>query len=196
MRDPIQVALFDVGGVLVEFAGVPAMQAWLNHRVSPDELWTAWLRSPAVRAFESGSSATALPSSSSARCSSPSTAAFLAAFAEWPRRMYPGAVDLVRQLPAHVTRATIHWPRLYTEFGLGALFEQHFASHLTGRLKPDPEVFQHVADTLGCSPKRIVLLDDNRLNVEGAQAAGMRAAQVRGVEEARRALGEFGVLPA
>jgi FMN phosphatase YigB (HAD superfamily) len=33
-----------------------------------------------------------------------------------------------------------------------------------------------------------LFLDDNLLNVEGATAAGFRAAHVRGVDEARRSL--------
>jgi glucose-1-phosphatase len=50
----VRVVLFELGGVLVELAGVPTMLSWMNNRVSPQELWRMWLTSPVVRAFETG----------------------------------------------------------------------------------------------------------------------------------------------
>ena len=44
--------------------------------------------------------------------------------------------------------------------------------------------------------RRVLFLDDNALNVDGAAAAGFTAIQVRGVDEARRALVAAGVLGA
>jgi FMN phosphatase YigB (HAD superfamily) len=45
------------------------------------------------------------------------------------------------------------------------------------------------------APDRILLLDDNQLNVDGARAAGLRAERVIGVEEARRVLERVTALP-
>ena len=50
----IQVILFDVGGVLVQLTGVPMMLEWLGGRHTLEELWSIWLHSPSVRAFETG----------------------------------------------------------------------------------------------------------------------------------------------
>jgi FMN phosphatase YigB (HAD superfamily) len=33
-------------------------------------------------------------------------------------------------------------------------FDHHFASHLTGKIKPDEEAFQHVLAALGCEVPR------------------------------------------
>ena len=74
------------------------------------------------------------------------------------------------------------------------LFERHFASHLIARLKPDPEVFEHVVDSLGCAPREMLFLDDQPLNVRAATRAGVTARQVEGVADATRALGDAGVL--
>ncbi len=41
----------------------------------------------------------------------------------------------------------------------------------------------------------MLFLDDNAVNVEGAEAAGFAARQVRGVDAARDALVSFGMLP-
>lgn len=65
-----------------------------------------------------------------------------------------------------------------------------------GKLKPDREVFAHVAQTLRCEPSAILFLDDQPLNVHAALAAGVRAVRVSGVQEAEPALTELGVLPA
>jgi putative hydrolase of the HAD superfamily len=77
---------------------------------------------------------------------------------------------------------------------LADAFDHHFASHLIGKIKPDEDAFQHVIDALDCEPSAILSLDDNRLNIETAQGLGMKAIQVKGVQEAERVLVEAGVI--
>ena len=200
--NPVRVVLFDVGGVLVQLSGVATVLGWVADRWTPAELWHRWLHSPAVRAFETG------------RCDAESFAAdlvceldlgvapalFLESFAAWPTGLYPGTRELIARIPGHITRAllsnsnALHWPRVEDEFGLGALFEHRFVSHLTGRIKPDPDAFEHVVRSLGCDPASVFFLDDNLLNVEAAQAVGMQGALVRGITEAEQALRQASVL--
>jgi putative hydrolase of the HAD superfamily len=198
----IEVVLFDIGGVLVELAGVSTMLSWLNNRLCLEDLWAQWLRSPAVRDFESGRST---PEQFARQVISDfslpvGNQEFLDAFASWPVGLYPGALDVVRSLPASVTRATLsnssilHWPRVTQELGLGTMFDHHFASHLTGRIKPDAEAFEYVVETLRCKPAAVFFLDDNQLNVDAARKSGMRAARVLGAGEARTALETAGIL--
>jgi beta-phosphoglucomutase len=63
----------------------------------------------------------------------------------------------------------------------------------TQRGKPDPQVFQVVADRLGVSPPRCVVFEDAMAGVEAARAAGMKCVAVRFVGhhpvEALRAAG-------
>ena len=54
MSKSIDVILFDLGGVLVELAGVDQMIAWSKGITSHEELWRRWLESSAVRRFETG----------------------------------------------------------------------------------------------------------------------------------------------
>jgi putative hydrolase of the HAD superfamily len=198
----IRVVLFDVGGVLVQLSGVATVLGWVADRWTPAELWHRWLHSPAVRAFETG------------RCDAETFAAelvaelelgvapalFLESFAGWPTGLYPGAPALIASIPSHVTRAllsnsnSLHWPRVEDEFGLGALFEHRFVSHLTGRIKPDRDAFEHVVSSLGCDPASVFFLDDNLMNVEAAQSVGMQGALVRGVAEAEQALRHIGLV--
>ena len=199
---PIRVVLFDVGGVLVQLSGVATVLGWVADRWTPAELWHRWLHSPAVRAFETG------------RCDAETFAAqcvaelelgvapatFLESFAGWPTGLYPGTHELIARIPGHVTRAllsnsnSLHWPRVEDEFGLGALFEHRFVSHLTGRIKPDRDAFEHVISSLGCDPASVFFLDDNLMNVAAAHAAGMQGAVARGIDEAEQALRHASVI--
>src|SRR5580658_3969494 len=199
-----RVVLFDVGGVLVELGGIDALLGWLGAQTTAEELWKVWLRSPAVRAFERGQIeplAFADEILAELRLGiAPQT--FLDSFAGWPTRIYPGALELVASIPAIYQWALLsnsnilHWPRIMQGLGLSTRFAQHrsFSSHLTGRIKPDPEAFEHVLDTLGCKPPEVLFLDDNMLNVEAALLLGMQARRVRGVEESRQALEQAGIL--
>jgi glucose-1-phosphatase len=198
----IEVVLFDLGGVLVELTGVPAMLGWLRNRITADELWRHWLTSPTVRDFERGRLAADLFATQIIAEMSLDVAPeeFLNTFTSWIAGLYPGALELVTSLPAGLVRATLantsvlHWPRLMNDLGLQSAFHHHFPSHLTGRIKPDREAFQHVLDTLGCRAHAVLFLDDNRLNVETATSMGIRAAQVKGPAEARQALGWAGLV--
>ena len=198
----IRVILFDIGGVLVELTGVPAMLAWMNHRVSPEELWSMWLTSPTVRAFETGrTTPEQFADQLIAEMSLPITSGqLLEEFPRWTLQLHPGALDLVQRIPSRYTRATLcnsnalHWPRLMRDLQLASAFDHHFASHLTGKIKPDEEAFHHVTETLNCAASEVLFLDDNKLNVDAAKRVGMRAAHVKGVVAAERVLVNAGLL--
>lgn len=198
----LQVVLFDVGGVLVELAGVAEMLEWLEHRLDAEQLWQRWLLSPAVRAFETGRCdaeqfARALLAEFAIRAD---PASFLESFSRWPTRLFPGTLPLLERIPPRYQRALLsnsnelHWSRVIHDMGLGTAVARHFVSHLTGRIKPDADAFMHVLTTLGCAPESVLFLDDNRMNVAAAESLGMHARVVRGNAELAAALEEFGVL--
>jgi glucose-1-phosphatase len=198
----IRVLLFDVGGVLVQLSGVETMLQWLGKTVTADGLWRMWLQSASVRQFETG------------RIDGRQFAVevtrefglvvepeqFLESFCAWPTGLYPGTLEMLELIPRSYQRAVLsnsnalHWPRVIGDMGLGPVFDRHFVSHLTGRIKPDADAFEHVVDSLGCMPAQVLFLDDNSLNVEAAQSFGMHAIRVRGAHEARRALTDLGII--
>jgi putative hydrolase of the HAD superfamily len=200
----IRVVLFDLGGVLIELAGVATFRSWLGDRLTAGEIWRRWLTSPAVRAFETGRIAPeAFADQLIHEFGLPvDRHQFLASFAAWPRGLFPGAAELVRRVDRRYVRATlsntnvVHWSRLLEEFGLAGLFDRHFASHLMGKLKPDPEVFEHVIADLRCAPSEILFLDDQPMNVESARHAGMHAVLANGTRQVERILIANGLLPA
>jgi HAD superfamily hydrolase (TIGR01509 family) len=198
----IRVLLFDVGGVLVQLSGVDAMLEWLGGTVTVDELWRRWLQSAPVRQFETGQIDA---DEFSVRVVSEfgltvDPQRFLESFIGWPSGLYPGTLEMLARIPRSYQRAVLsnsnalHWPRVLNEMGLGAAFDRHFVSHLTGRIKPDSEAFEHVIDSLRCSPNHVLFLDDNVLNVEAAQSLGMHAIRVRGADEVQGVLISLGII--
>jgi putative hydrolase of the HAD superfamily len=200
---PIDVVLFDLGGVLVDFGGVAPMKE-LARIEDDDELWRRWLTCPWVRTFERGG------------CSPEDFAAgvvrewdlpvapedFLAAFLSWPGAPLPGADALLGDVQLTVAVGclsntnALHWNHHSTRWPLLGAFDFRFLSFELGIVKPDREVFERVAGLLPAPPDRVLFLDDNAVNVDGAASAGFVARRVRGVGEARQALVAARVLAA
>ena len=198
----IDVVLFDVGGVLVELNGIETLLSWLDNGMTVEQVWVRWLRSTAVRQFETGLTdenefAFAVTREFELNMD---PARFLESFERWPIGVYPGVTQMLGRIPSRFRRAllsnsnALHWPRIMRDMGLGEAFERRFVSHLTGKIKPDRDAFEDVVDTLGCAPAQVLFLDDNKLNVDGAKDFGMHAVRVVGPREAQRVLIEFGII--
>ncbi len=202
-KRPFDVIVFDLGGVLIELAGVSRMLELLSYRMSPEELWVKWLTSASVQAFESGridAEQFALDLRVELDLSI-SAAQFIDEFTAWPQGLYPGAIELLQTLAPQYTVAcltntnSLHWPRFCNEMGLLDHFAIHFASHEIGLVKPDLAIFHHVVERLACDPARILFLDDNTLNVDAARAVGISAYRVVGLTGALEHLLELNILP-
>jgi putative hydrolase of the HAD superfamily len=199
----IDTILFDLGGVLIELAGVEQMLAWSPGIADTHELWRRWLHSPAVRRFETGGATTdEFAEAIVAEFTLPvAPAEFLAAFTGWPRALYPGATALLDELKPRYRLASVsntndlHWRRFHDVWGLPAHFHHNFPSHRVGRLKPDAGYFQHVLDELDAAPATVLFVDDNAINVEAAARAGLAARRVAGPGGVRAALAELGLHP-
>ena len=202
MPKQIRVLLFDLGGVLIELNDLSTLLQLNGSEMPVNKLWSDWLSSPAARAFEMGISTkeqfadkyieeTNLPISRNE---------FLNAFTQLPKDLYPDTHRLIdrcrdRYFIACLSNTNaIHWQRLIHEMGIDGMFDQHFASHLTGKLKPDRESFEHVLQSLNCDPPAILFLDDNEMNVKAARSVGMIAYLVKGPQEAENILEKIGIL--
>jgi HAD superfamily hydrolase (TIGR01509 family) len=183
-----KVVMFDLGGVLVENAGAAGLAAMLPAPLEPAELWRRWLDSPSVRAFERGRTA---PEEFAAAFIGEwrlalEPAAFLEAFAGWPRGLYEGADALLRELKGRHRLAclsntnALHWQRLGT---LRTMLDACFVSHETGFVKPDREAFEHALGRLGAAPSEVYFFDDLLPNVEVAREIGINAFRVAGFAE-------------
>ncbi|KQX58096.1 MULTISPECIES: HAD family hydrolase [unclassified Streptomyces] len=93
-----------------------------------------------------------------------------------------GAPDVVKQLaeagvPYCVASSGSH-ERIrvgHRKTGLDAWFRDDivFSAEDVGRGKPAPDLFLHAAAKMGVAPERCVVVEDSRLGVQAAQAAGM-----------------------
>ena len=59
----------------------------------------------------------------------------------------------------------------------GGLFDAYMVSSEQGIVKPNPVIFQLVADKLGVAAGDCVMVDDTPENCEGAEVAGMQSVQ-------------------
>jgi putative hydrolase of the HAD superfamily len=195
------VVLFDLGGVLVELGGVAMFGGWIGEQ-REEEIWRRWLACPWVRRYERGQCTTQEFGDGMVESWSLSLSPdeFLDHFRRWPRGLFPGARELLCDLEGAATRAcfsntnALHWNDQFRAFELDRLLEHTFLSFELGLVKPDREAFEHVVESLGVGPERVLFLDDNQLNVEGARAAGIDAVRVVGVEAARAELVRRGLL--
>jgi glucose-1-phosphatase len=196
MATNIEVLLFDLGGVLVDFSGVRDIAALLPAPASPSEIMDRWNRCPHSRAFGLG------------KLSAEDYAArflrdweivldpisFLQEYRSWSRSLLPGAKELLASLRPHFRLAALsnsnelHWDRNTNEIGVTELFEVAISSHQVGLRKPDPAIYRLALDRLRVSPDGVLFFDDLKPNVTAASALGIRAFQVEGVEEVRRCL--------
>lgn len=195
----IEAVLFDMGGVLVELG---PLEELLGDAMAGEEFWPRWLASPSVRGLESG------------RCSVDEFARGLVEelgltitpddviqrFAAFPRGLYPGAVELVASVPDAITTGVLsntnplHWDHQSDGATIRGLCHHAFLSYLLGAVKPDRDIYDLVAAELAIEPDRILFLDDNQINVDGARAAGWRAEVAKGPGEAAAVLTDHGII--
>ncbi|MET9378019.1 HAD family hydrolase [Streptomyces sp. NPDC002992] len=105
-------------------------------------------------------------------------------FAAFERELepVPGASDVLKRLVAegvpYCLASSGSHRRIrvgHRKTGLDAWFrdENIFSSEDVGRGKPAPDLFLHAAARMGVAPERCVVVEDSRLGVEAALAAGM-----------------------
>jgi putative hydrolase of the HAD superfamily len=198
---PIEIVLFDLGGVLFEVGGVGPMRE-LSGIATDEELWTRWLACRWVQRLEAGR---CTPEEFAAGVVADwelpvSSAEFLATFGAWANNPFPGASELVAGTAAAARVGCLsntnafQWNSHFGNFALIGEFEYRFLSFELGLVKPEPALFEAVAGGLPVERERVLFLDDNAVNVEAAASSGFVARHVRGVDAARAALVETGVL--
>ncbi|RME28563.1 MAG: HAD family phosphatase [Deltaproteobacteria bacterium] len=60
------------------------------------------------------------------------------------------------------------------KLGYRKLAERVFVSAEMGMVKPQPEIYLAAARTLGCEPRACLMVDDREINLAGARKAGMK----------------------
>ena len=197
----IDAVLFDVGGVIVKLADITTLGSFKGHTES-QPIKELWNRCDIVRAHETGAlSADAFAARMVDAYAMDCTAEeFLARFCAWPREIFDGVEDTLRDLDPRLAIAClsntcdIHWRTMVAASDMTRLFKRQFLSFRWGLMKPDAEIYLRATRELGCGPDRILFFDDNRANVDGARAVGIDAHLVDGPDAARKILDAYGLL--
>ena len=192
--------LFDLGGVLIDFAGFDELSHLLPGGVSRDEVRERWISSPFVQRFER---AEITPDVFARGVVSElgldlGPDEFIAAFVDWARGPYPGAKSLLSGLQKVARLACLsNSNELHTPLhrrSMEPLLEKYYFSDELGMVKPDREIFEHVIRDLGVPSRRIAFFDDTPINVEVARNVGLCAFLVDGIAELTTELQRLGVL--
>ncbi len=192
------VLVFDLGGVLMDFAGFDELAQFMPGAPGRSEIRDRWIRCEAVRRFERGE----IPCDEFATSVieeleivlSPSD--FLRNFVEWAREPSPAAISLLRRLGnnhriAALSNANeLHTPLHRKRFKV--VIDTFYFSDEIGAVKPDREIFEYVIRDLDVPPNRIAFFDDTPVNVEAARGAGLTAHAVDGIADLTTRLRDLG----
>jgi putative hydrolase of the HAD superfamily len=93
----------------------------------------------------------------------------------------PGVVDRLVEAASLTLRTAIasSSPRSWIDSWMVQLSLRDHFHHIstvddTGKVKPDPSIFLHAAESLGVDPAEVVIFEDSLNGLRAAQAAGMR----------------------
>jgi putative hydrolase of the HAD superfamily len=194
------VLLFDLGGVLIDFAGFEELRRLLPDAPDLSTIRRRWIGSESVHLFESGAISAqkfALEFIQEWRLKLlPED--FLRDFARWPRGLYPGAAQLLRSLgKTHRLACLSNSNELHTDRHRRSLeghIERFYFSNELGLAKPQLEIFDRVIMELDSPPERIAFFDDTEINVEAAENTGISACCAEGVQGLRNRLECLGLL--
>src|SRR5580692_10154065 len=203
MTAPHSVAVFDLGGVLIDwnprhlyrklFQDEAAMEYFLANICTPE--WN--LQQDVGRTFAEACAALKLQSPSNAEMID----AWFGRFDEMMAGPIAGTVDILvelrgRQVPIY---ALSNWsaetfPFARRRFEFLQWFRGIFLSGEVRLIKPDPRIFQRFCETFALKPEQIVYIDDLEHNVEAARRIGMRGIRFRDPASLREELVQLELL--
>ncbi len=186
--------VFDLGGVLIELDGPPISPR--SSQLSESEIWDTWLRSDAVRLYESGMCdrfefAARLVNEFKLTCNQDQ---LLDMFTAWPVGFYAEVEEMMERLNGQVKLACLsntnelHWQRFSAESDVFSHFDQVFLSFEMGLTKPDQAMFTAAEAAMETRPERILYLDDNKTIIQAANEFGWQAHHSQGISEVVAAL--------
>lgn len=196
MHSSVDVLVFDLGGVLVDWNGIDPLVRLSQGKLDPEQARRFWIETPWIAELDTGA---CTPEAFSAAMAEHlgldiGAADMTSQLDSWLRGAYPGAAEMLARLGERHRLAVLsnnnalHWGKIEREFDLLHRFDRLFASHLIGLRKPDDAVYRHVQDKLGAAPQRIAFFDDNIECVDAARRAGWQAFHTKGLDQVQAAL--------
>ena len=186
----IELILFDLGGVLIDFTGIRDIIPFLQGAASETEISERWNSCSHIKAFHLGKISKEEFGERFVKDwrINLSPQDFLVEFRSWSRCLFPGVkelIDLLRQkyrLAAFSNSNELHWDRNINDLGINQLFDEAISSHHIGLCKPNPEIYIAALKKLHVTPDSTVFFDDVIDNVIAASELGINAFQVNSVK--------------
>lgn len=196
LRGPVDVLIFDLFGVLIEFDNDIVYRRLarhcrdeedafvrLNGVMADDDIITGRLSLPELHAQLAATLGLTLTYD-----------AFLAAWNEPYSRALPGMADLLQRLAARhrlllLSNVDSHyWNAIRPLHPELSYFESLLVSCDLGLCKPQIEIFQQAARVAGVTPDRCLFIDDTARNVDAASTMGFQTHLFTSVENLRNEL--------
>jgi len=202
MTEPIELVLFDIGGVLGSNGWDHEQRAAAVDQFHLDAEDFQYRHEETVGAFESGQISLDEYLDLTALCDSPSfSREEFKSFMFAQSKPWPESIAVARALAATGVRmatlnnesAELNEHRIET-FGLCDIFPTFFSSCWLGVRKPTLAIYQRVLGMTQADPVRTLFVDDRMQNLTPAAGLGMRTIQFRGAEQLRGELKKVGVL--
>ncbi len=98
----------------------------------------------------------------------------------------PAMINVIRRSKQAGLRTALlsnSWGNDYLRDDWDTLFDAVVISGEVGMRKPEPEIYLHTLDLLGCAPEEAVFVDDLDKNVRGAAAVGIIGVHHQSYEE-------------
>ena len=114
-------------------------------------------------------------------------------------KIIPGMQELVEQIKTKFKIGLLsdigplHWEHLNKTLPVLKLIDQPILSYEIGYLKPDPQAYLKVAESVKTAPENCLFIDDRAINVTGAKEIGMQAIQFSGVLRLKEDLKTYGI---
>lgn len=200
VQKEIKWILFDLGGVLIDYQPARRKKAFLSAGVKHYDLLVDKLASmlPAWGRGELSAAAVYTKLSQDAELNI-SFETFSELFCHELCGVNHDMIALMQALKPNYHLACLtdtidlHWDYLVKSFDFITSFETVFASHILGRRKIDPDLFEDLAKQLGVSATNLLLIDDREENIEAAQQQGCQIIHFTAAAQCREELKRLGV---
>lgn len=182
----MNVLLFDLGGVVINWTGLQEMQKLLGNQHSLEEIQQKIAANPMSKLHGVGQCSTEeFVNSFIESFNLPFDAReFEVLYTSWAGFPYPGVLERLKELRKDYKLACLsntnelHWEHLLRKVGIEDVFDHCFASHLLQKAKPDPEIYDVVLNELNSEPGEVCFFDDALENIEAACDLGMKTCPV------------------
>ena len=189
----INYVLFDLGNILIEIGRVP----WFSDSTAYEQLaYKKWIETDAVKNYESGKISTEAFFAAAPAVLNMSREEFTNRFDSWLVGEYAGATELVRRLKEDYrvgclsNTSPFHMEKVRRQSNLLDGLDDCFLSYEMGAVKPGKEIYEMVLQQVNLPANEILFLDDNKINVDTAEALGFTAVWVKGFGPVKDALRE------